>query len=376
MEQLIKQPSNGNGNGHALPTNGNGNGHKNGNGHHDNHQNGNGHNVRENGNGHTTLLTEDRFAYLESIKPRLFPSKEEVIEKTGIRRNLLLFILFLVAAVYISSLPLSSSVTDRNALVVPIQRTDLTSPKDAFVKRVFFQEGEQVKKGALLLKVMSSQDHQAVKETRLEVLSLEKELSQVWLESQVWVLRLDEAIRLKKIGSIKPYTFQEALLRNEASQRKVESLIFKLEAAREKEHFLRQYLKEGEIRAPFDGLIISDAKLKEKAFVKQGEFLLTLATQKSQVEFLLKETDYSRISIGAKARIKFYAFPEDTYEGHVIGIKPFAEPLPKSAVTKHMIKVLIRWNQAPEQIQNGMSAKVSIEAKSKSVLGRVYHEIF
>ena len=370
MDQIKKQVSNANGNGHVLPTNGNGNGHKNGNGHHDNHQNGNGH------NGHSTLLTEDRFQHLESIKPRLFPSKEEVIEKTGIRRNLLLFILFLVAAVYISSLPLSSSVTDRNALVVPIQRTDLTSPKDAFVKKVFFQEGEQVKKGTLLLKVMSSQDQQAVKETRLEVLSLEKELSQAWLESQVWTLRLDEAIRLKKLGSIKPYTFQEALLRSEASQRKVESLIFKLEAARQREHFLREYLKEGDIRASFDGLIISDAKLKEKAFVKQGEFLLTLATQKSQIEFLLKEGDYSRISTGAKARIKFYAFPEDTYEGHVIGIKPFAEPFPKSAVTKHMIKVLIQWDQAPRQIQNGMSAKVSIEAKPKSVLGRIYHEIF
>jgi len=359
MDQIKKQVSNGNGNGH-----------KNGNGHHDNHQNGNGH------NGHSTLLTEDRFAYLESIKPRLFPSKEEVIEKTGIRRNLLLFILFFVAAINIFSLPLSSSVTDRNALVVPIQRTDLTSPKDGFVKKVFFQEGDQVKKGTPLLKVMSSQDEKALQESKLEVLSLEKELSQVWLESQVWTLRLDEAIRLKKLGSIKPYTFQEALLRNEASQRKAESLIFKLEAARQKEHFLRQYLKEGDIKAPFDGLIISDAKLKEKAFVKQGEYLLTLATRKSQIEFLLREADYSRISIGAKARIKFYAFPSDTYEGHVIRIKPFAELLPKSVAVKHMIKVLIRWDQAPRQIQNSMGAKISIEAKPKSVLGRVYHEIF
>ncbi len=374
MDQIKKQVSNGNGNGngngHVLPTNGKGNGD------HDDHRNGNGHHTHENGNGHTTLLTEDRFAYLESVKPRLFPSQEEVIGKTGIRRNLLLFILFLVAAIYISSLPLSSSVTDRNALVVPIQRTDLTSPKDGFVRKVFFQEGEQVKKGALLVEVMSSQDEKALREGKLEVLSLEKELSQVWLESQVWTLRLDEAVRLKKLGSIKPYTFQEALLRNEASQRKVESLIFKLEAARQRERFLRQYSKEGDIRTPFDGLIISDAKLKEKAFVKQGEFLLTLATQKSQIEFLLKEADYSRISIGAKARIKFYAFPEETYEGHVIGIKPFAEPLPKSGVIKQALKVLIEWDQAPTQIQNGMSAKVSIEAKPKSVLGRIYHELF
>ncbi len=364
MDQIIKEMNNGNGNGrkHMSSTNGNGNGK-----HH--HSNGN-------GNGHDVLLMEDRFQYLESIKPRLFPSKEEVIEKTGIRRNILLFILFLVAAIYISSLPLSSSVTDRKAVVVPIQRTDLTSPKDGFLQKVFFQEGEQVKKGALLVKVTSSQDEKTLRESRLEVLSLEKELSQAWLESQVWTLRLDEAIRLKKLGSIKPYTFQEALLRNEASQRKVESLIFKLEAARQREHFLHQYLKEGDIRAPFDGFVISDAKLKEKAFVKQGEFLLTLATQNSQIEFLLKEADYARISIGAKARIKFYAFPEDTYGGHVIGIKPYAEPLPKSAVTKHMIKVLIRWDQAPNQIQNGMSAKVVIEAKTKSVLGRVYHEIF
>lgn len=355
---------------HTHNGNGNGNG-KNGNGHLHAHL-GNGHN----GNGHDVLLAPDRFEQLDLLKPRLFPSSERVIKETGIRRNLLLFILFLLSAVYVASLPLSSTTVDRNALVTPHQRTDLTSPKDGFVRSLLVDEGQTVKKGELLLKVESLRDRNSLRETRLEVFSLERELSVAWTEAQIASLKLDEAIQLKKLGSVKDFVVQEAFLRNQASQRKVESLIFKLEQAREKERFLKKAIGEGELRAPFEGVVISDPKLKEKAFVKEGEFLITLARQGSQLECLIKEGDYSRISIGGKAKIKFYAFPEAHYEGRVVGIKPFGEALHKPGIQRRAVKVLVEWERAPEEIRNGMSAKVAIEAKPQSFLGRFYHELF
>ena len=283
--------------------------------------------------------------------------------------------MFVTSLIYFLSLPLSTSVIDRNAIVTPSHRTDLASPKDGFVKEVFVREGEFVKKGELLLKVESIEDQKALRENQFEVLSLDKQLSVAWTEAQITTLKLEEAIRLKKLGSIKESVLTEAFLHSQVSQRKVEALIFKLEQARVKQTFLEKIRKEEAIRAPFNALVISDTRLKEKSFVKQGEFLITLASQKSLVEFLLKEGDYSRVSIGAKAKIKFYAFPEKTYEGRIVSFKHFAEPIPKSGIPKHAVKVLIQCDEMPKEIQNGMSAKVVIEAKSKSVLGRIYHEL-
>lgn len=367
--------NNGNGNGHGSPSeNGNGNGK-----HHQ--SNGNGHkyvpSANGNGNGHDdVLLMEDRFIYLESIKPRLFSSKQEVIAKTGIRKNILFFLFFLTLGAYLTSLPLSTTVVDRRATVVPLQKIEFTSPKDGFLTQVFFKEGEAVKKGDLLYRVESSEDQARLQESEFEIGALEKELAAVGFEAKMISLKLEDAKELKKLGSGRERAVEEVSLLLQAKQARIESLLIKLGQGKVRQAFLKENLSEGEVRAPLDGRVISNSQLKEHAFVKEGEFLMTLAGEGSIMEFGLKEGDYSRISLGSKAKIKFYAFPEETYLGRVIGLRPFAEPYPKSSVNKHVIKVLIEWEKAPKQIQNGMTAKVTIEAKSKSILGRFYHELF
>ena len=346
-----------------IPGNGNGNG----NGH---HPNGNG-----NGNGHKLLVPEDRFAAIDLEKPRLFISREEVIKKTGILRNFLFTFFILIAFGFAGLLPLSSSVTDPDAVVAPVRRTDLASPKDGFITQVFFKEGEEVKRGDLLLKVESKQEKAACRQARLEALALAKAISRERAEARILVLKLAEAGRLKAMGSLKDQAFEEARLLLEAKQAGIESLKFRVLQARERVIFLNSILREGAIRAPFDGRVISDTQLKEKAFVKQGDFLVTLASRDSAVEFLLKETDYSRVALGRRARIRFYAFPGKSWEGRVVGFKPFAQALPKSGITRHAVKVLIRYEKTSFSIQNGMSAKVTLEAAPQSFLRRICGEL-
>jgi hypothetical protein len=109
--------------------------------------------------------------------------------------------------------------------------------------------------------------------------------------------------------------------------------------------------------------------------VQKGEFLLTIASRNSFLEVALKEMDYSRIHVGSKAQIKFYAFPKKKHNGRVIGFKHFAQPYVKTGVNRHSIKAFIQASEPLPHIQNGMSAKVTIEANSESILGRFYHEI-
>ncbi len=352
--------------------NGNGNGHysKNGNGHvKDNHGNGN-------GNGHTVLLNQDRFSVLESEKPRLFSSKQEVIEKSGIRKNILLFMLFLLASVYISSLQISSSVTDRNAMLVPFERTDLTSPKDGFLSKVLVKEGETVKKSQLLMRVMAANDKHLLSGSVLEVEMIKRELEVSRIELKISVLKLKDVKSLKTLGFVKKQAIEEAFLLYQLKQKKLESLQVKLKQVEANVTFLKANLRMGEIRAPYEGVVISDTKLKEKAFVKEGEFLLAVTSPGSVLEFILSEEDYPRVSVGSAARIKFYAFPEEIYAGEVIGFKTSAEGYSKSFIRKRTIKVLIQCEHLPRTIRNGMSAKVTIKAAPKNVVGRIYHEIF
>ncbi len=341
----------------------------NGNGHHS--KNGNGH-----GNGHAVLLNQDRFSVLESEKPRLFSSQQEVIEKSGIRKNILLFMLFLLASVYISSIQISSSVSDRNAMLVPFERTDLTSPKAGFLSDVFVKEGEAVKKNQLLMRVVATHDQHLLSGSVLEVKMIKRELEASRIELKISILKLRDLKSLKILGSVKKQAIEEAFLLYQLQYKKLESFQMKLKQAEANATFLKTNLRVGEIRAPYDGIVISDTKLKEKAFVKEGEFLLTVVSPSSILEFTLNEEDYPRISKGSEARVKFYAFPEKIYVGKVIGFKISAEGYSKSFIRKRTIKVLIQCADLPRSIRNGMSAKVRIEAAPKNIVGRIYHEIF
>ncbi len=346
----------------------------NGNGHHS--KNGNGHLGNGNGNGHTVLLNQDRFSVLESEKPRLFSSQQEVIEKSGIRKNILFFVLFLLVSVYVSSIQVSSSVSDRNATLVPFSRTDLTSPKDGFLSDAFVKEGETVKKNQLLMKVLSPNDQHLLSASELEVEMIKRELEASRIELKISILKLRDVKSLKSIGSVKKQAIEETFLLCQLKQKKFESIQMKLKQAEANAIFLKTSLQVGEIRAPYDGTVISETKLKEKSFVKEGEFLLTVANPSSVLEFTLNEEDYPRISEGSKARIKFYAFPEEIYAGDVIGFKSSAEGYSKSFIRKRTIKALIQCEYLPRTIRNGMSAKVTIKAAPKNLVGRIYHEIF
>lgn len=345
---------------------GNGNGHGNGDG------NGNGNGP---GNGHEIPPSGDRFSMIELTKPRLFSSQREVIQKTGIARNFLFFIVLLGVSTAYLGIP-QESVRDAKALVVPSRRVDFSSPRDGFVERLLFQEGDRVEKGETIVIVSSPEDPLLLNQAGLESEALAREIAAEKDEARVLSMKVEEARKLHVLGSAKGGLVAEAKLRLLSKKKRIEALRAKLALSSARLEELMERISLGQIRAPFRGKIISDVGVKEKTFVKAGDFLFTLAGEDSLVEVLLKESDFGRIETGARARVKFYAFPGRTYQGFVAGFKHFAEPLPKSGITRHAVKALVRLNSAPPRIQNGMSAKIDLEAKPESFWKRFYHEMF
>ncbi len=329
------------------------------------------------------LHADDRFTTIEDTKPCLFPTSKEVLKKTGIQGGFFVAAGLAALALYGLSLPLSSTVTDPSAVVIPLQRTDFASPKAGFVTKVVFKQGDEVKKGDLLLKIESPGDKRALEEAVLETAFFKKELQRQKTEAKIFALKSAEAVRLKKLGVLNDGALKEAELLEQAKRRQVESAMLKIIQAGKRRAFLEEKIVAGEIRAPFDGRVISDPYLKENSYVKEGDFLLTLASRGSVLEFLLKESDYTRVSQGSRVRIKFYAFPGKKWEGHVAGFRNFAEALPHSGISQHGVKALILWDgeavsagdNAAAGIQNGMSAKITIEAKPQSMLEKIGEEI-
>jgi hypothetical protein len=154
-----------------------------------------------------------------------------------------------------------------------------------------------------------------------------------------------------------------------------EVLRSKLKRAEERLRFLEVEKEKGLVRAPISGKVISDARSKEQSFVLKGEFLLTLAGGEPLLEFTLKEEDYGLARVGDPARIRFWAFPGKVYRGEVLRIKHYAEPLDKHGFKTTILKALIRLDEIPPGLRNGMTARVSIKGRKTSLFDSLRRRI-
>lgn len=306
----------------------------------------------------STYPNMDRFQILEETKPRLFPTQSEVIQKTGIGKNLIVFLIFGIFLFEMASFPFLSSITDRNALVVPVQKIDFSSPKNGIVEKVFYREGDEVKKGALILKVSSAREISEFKIAQKEAMAIKNELKAEFMELRILQLKFHEAKRLMIMGSIHYEALKEAEFIYEAKCARIKALKFRYQQTREKMRAIADQIRKGRIVAPLNGRLVSNPTIKEHAFVKEGESLFSFSSLDSVIEFHLKESDYRRITNESRAKIKFYAFPGTVYEGEVFRIHPF--------------KVFIRSDFSPQEIQNPMKARVSIDAKPQNLLQKIY----
>ena len=103
------------------------------------------------------------------------------------------------------------------------------------------------------------------------------------------------------------------------------------------EAVLRQSIvvaKEGEIRAPTDGVVIH--RLAEPGqLIAGGQPAVTLAfTDRLFVRTFIPETKLGRVKTGAVARVTVDAFPNREFAAHITEISPDAEFTPKAVETQ------------------------------------------
>jgi len=315
------------------------------------------------------------FEEVQATKARLFHSKKESFDIWGIKNHLLVIVACIAGLVVCAFLPLITRVEDPQALVIPDQMVNVEALKEGKITDVFVKEGESVKKGQVLVRVVNPQDERDLAEVHSQSKLLEAQLAVLDAKRIFWLERYeqDKGLLEKKVISRDEFLNTELSFKTLERERQV--LTAQLLALGEKLMLLEEEKKQGTVTAPVDGKIISDIQEKLGTYALKGKFLLTLASPEQRLEFFLAEEDHGRVDVGDPAKIKFYPLPNKIFRGRVVALKHYAEPIDKHGFKKNFIKVLIAVEDFPQGIRNGMTAKVLIQGRPVSFLNGVRRRV-
>jgi HlyD family secretion protein len=244
------------------------------------------------------------------------------------------------------------SVVSTNGKVEPLQNFEAHAPVGTTVKKILVREGDQVKKGQLLLQLNDAQARSQAARVQAQVLAAEADLNAIQkggnheeiltLESQITKARTDcdtaqrnlNALRrLREQGAASPGEIKNAedqlnranadldlLLqkqKNRYSQPEIDRVEAQKSEAQAAYSAAEDLLNQLNIRAPFDGVVYS-LPVQQGAYLNPGDLVLQEADlSKVRVRAFVDEPDIGRLAPGDKIEVTWDALPERTWEGAV-----------------------------------------------------------
>jgi membrane fusion protein (multidrug efflux system) len=177
--------------------------------------------------------------------------------------------------------------------IVPNEFLELKSEVSGKINGIFFQEGQAVKKGQLLLKV-----------------NVDELLAQLDKVKFTTKLREDTEFR------------QRQLLEKEAiSQEEYELALTELQTSNSDIRLLETQIAKSEIRAPFDG-IVGFREISEGAYVIPSTILTSLySIQPAKIQFSIPGKYSNQVKKGSPIAFKIDAV-DDVFKGEVYVIEP------------------------------------------------------
>jgi HlyD family secretion protein len=247
------------------------------------------------------------------------------------------------------------SVISTNGKVEPVQNFEAHAPVGTNVERVLVKEGDQVKKGQLLVELdaagarsqaaqalaqvrASEADINAVKlgGTQEEVLTRLAQLVKAGADYDAAQRNLDSLKRLQQSGAASPGEVRAAqnqldtaaaevkLLESKQKDRYSSPEVARVQAQQSEaqsaytaaEDVLRQLV----IRAPFDGIVYS-LPVKRGTYVNPGDLVLQEADlSRVLVRAFVDEPDVARLTPGEKIEVTWDAMPGRVWNGSVSAV--------------------------------------------------------
>jgi HlyD family secretion protein len=244
------------------------------------------------------------------------------------------------------------SLISTNGKVEPVQNFESHAPIATTVRRLLVKEGDQVRKGQLLLRlddddirsqaaraqaqVKAAQANKAALNsggTQEEVLTVSAQLVKARSARDLAQHNLDALRRLQQEGAASPGEVQQAedklqsaqadvsLLQQKQKDRYSQPEVARVDAqlaeAQAAYADAEDALRKSSVRAPSDGIVYS-LPVKSGAFVQAGELLLQEADLSHvRVRAYVDEPDIGRLQIGQKVEVAWDAIPGRIWSGAV-----------------------------------------------------------
>jgi HlyD family secretion protein len=191
------------------------------------------------------------------------------------------------------------------------------------VKEILVEEGDQVKREQLLMRLDPAAARAAIEQSQAQVRQarLNIERRQVDFDAQVIKVKRFEALRDR--GMVDANSLQELTAARDLAEVDLRTSREALSQAQAQLSQAREMLAKTEIRSPLDGKVTAIyVKVGQTAVPSfsgiSGSILVDVAdTASIDAEINVDETDIARVRVGAQARVVPAAFPDKTLLGTV-----------------------------------------------------------
>jgi HlyD family secretion protein len=236
-----------------------------------------------------------------------------------------------------------SEVTASGELRAKAQ-VDISSETIGRIKKIFFREGDYVKKGALLIELDDVQVRASLKLARAQLDQAEQELS-----------------RAEKL-------FEKELISKES----YEKIVLSYETTKARYEQALDAFEKTKIYAPISGKIMKlNVEEGETAVMGtmnyEGTVLMTVADMSMMIAVVtIDETDVPSVALDQKVEVIADALPDSVYTGRVtkVGLMPITSQLTTEKVTD--FEVEIELNEFSDLLRPGMNVKTEITTNKKS----------
>ncbi len=247
------------------------------------------------------------------------------------------------------------SVISTNGKVEPVQNFEAHAPVGTNVERVLVKEGDQIKKGQLMVELDAATARSQVAQaqakvraaeadlnalahggTQEEVLTLQAQLVKARADHDVAQRNLDSLKRLQQTGAASPGEVRAAQDQLDTAAAEVKLLESKQKERYSSPEIARVQAQESEaqsaysaaldvlnqlvIKAPFDGIVYA-LPVKRGSYVNPGDLVLQEADlSKVLIRAFVDEPDVARLAPGEKIEVTWDAMPGRVWSGAVSAV--------------------------------------------------------
>lgn len=199
------------------------------------------------------------------------------------------------------------------------------------IEKIFFEEGQPVKKGELLMQIDKS--------------LIQTELARAQAAYDATAATFSRDDKLKSSGYV--------------SNQKWDLSKSDLQSAKAAVDSARIRLEKTSIRAPFDG-IAGLRSFSVGDYAETGQSLTTVVSiDPLKIEFSVPEKDYGAVSAGQKIRFSVDAWPNEAFEGKIYAVAPRIDPATRNFSVKAEIP------NPKRKLRPGMYARIDIATSTK-----------